>query len=151
MPEPPWLTCFDTEEDRLYFELPSDVRAPHITSKAELGYPTEEAHLSSFLSRISGPQCERTSKLWSVPFDPASVSSSFNFIMTNRSNTLITEEQALIYWFISIQPLLVNKTPIFLTSSTWWRDSPLTWRENSTLFRLTPVLELPTHLRLHQQ
>ncbi|XP_049890000.1 tetraspanin-13b isoform X3 [Epinephelus moara] len=41
MPEPPQMTPFDAKEQRLYSELPPDVRAPHPISKAEPSHPND--------------------------------------------------------------------------------------------------------------
>ncbi|KAK3559002.1 hypothetical protein QTP86_000123 [Hemibagrus guttatus] len=44
MPEPPQLSPFDVEEQRLYFELLPGDRAPYPISKGAPRHPTEEAH-----------------------------------------------------------------------------------------------------------
>ena len=51
VPEPPQLTPFDAEEQRLYSELPPDGRAPHSITKTEPSYPPKETHFSCLYLR----------------------------------------------------------------------------------------------------
>ncbi|KAK3540124.1 hypothetical protein QTP70_026453 [Hemibagrus guttatus] len=51
MPEPPQLSPFDVEEQRLYSELLPGDRAPYPTSKGAPRHPTEEAHFGRLYPR----------------------------------------------------------------------------------------------------
>ena len=70
MPEPPQLAPFDAKEQRLYSELPPDVRAPHPISKAEPSHPTEETNFGRLYlqSRSFGhyPKLMTIGKGWEV-------------------------------------------------------------------------------------
>ena len=44
IPKSPQLAPFNAKDQRLYSELPVDVRASHPISKAEPGHSTEETH-----------------------------------------------------------------------------------------------------------
>ncbi|KAF7650212.1 hypothetical protein LDENG_00129660, partial [Lucifuga dentata] len=51
VPEPPQLTPFDVEEQRLYSESLLDVRASHPVPESEPRHPTEESHFRRLYPR----------------------------------------------------------------------------------------------------
>ena len=51
MPEPPQLTPFDVQEQRLYSKFPVDGRAPLHISKGEPSHPLKEANFSRLYPR----------------------------------------------------------------------------------------------------
>ncbi|KAK3533720.1 hypothetical protein QTP70_024318, partial [Hemibagrus guttatus] len=120
MPEPPQLSPFDVEEQRVYSELLPGDRAPYPISKGAPHHPMEEAHFGRLYPG-------------SYPFDRDP-----ELMTIDRHIDRITAAPALIHLSISrsILPSPVNKTPRYLNFSTRGRNSPPTWRVQATFFRL---------------
>ena len=140
MPEPPQLTPFDAEEQRLYSELPPDVWAPHLISKAEPSHPPEETQFGRLYPRSPsfGHYPQLTGEGWNVdgPVNrelrlPAQLLLHHNgpvqrpYYCRCRTNPSVH----------LIFPSLMNKTPRYLNSFAWGSNSLPTRREHSTVFR----------------
>lgn len=129
-PEPPQLTFFDVEEQRIRSELLPADGTPYLTCSAEPYHPTEETYFSCLYS-VS------FFRSWSILHDHSwwlqcrwtvnhklCLSTQPYLHHDNRSNVFLNESDPDLVIHLLLNPIwLVNKTPRYLNSIGWGRGS----------------------------